>query len=175
MSHWKDEKRWSDRFLPEIKRILGEHLIGEPPVEEDAERNTDLMVLRLDAVRIGCRVRRYEQIAYCNEFTIRSKLASGKHTELTKIIAGWGDYFFYGFSNQYETKLCHWILGDLKALRLYINRQLYMKKQPWITEITNKDTNGRPTSFVVFRYANIDNPPFVIAQSENIYQKEKSA
>ena len=37
-------KRWSDRFLPENKQILGLHLIGEPPVKEDAERNTDLIV-----------------------------------------------------------------------------------------------------------------------------------
>ena len=53
MSNWKNDKRWSDRFLPEIKGIIGTHLITEPPYEEDAERNTDLMVLRLDAIRIG--------------------------------------------------------------------------------------------------------------------------
>ena len=44
MSNWKNDKRWSDRFLPEIKGIIGTHLITEPPYEEDAERNTDLMV-----------------------------------------------------------------------------------------------------------------------------------
>ena len=53
MNNWKTDKRWSDRFLPEIKGIIGAHLITEPPFEEDAERNTDLMVLRLDAIRIG--------------------------------------------------------------------------------------------------------------------------
>ena len=63
MSNWEQDKRWSDRFLPEIKRILGEHLIAEPPVEEDAERNTDLIVLRLDAVRIACRVRKFQYLA----------------------------------------------------------------------------------------------------------------
>ena len=30
---WREDKRWSDRFLPEIKRILGEHLIAEPPMD----------------------------------------------------------------------------------------------------------------------------------------------
>ena len=59
MSNWKNDKRWSDRFLPEIKGIIGTHLITEPPYEEDAERNTDLMVLRL-AIRIGCRVRKFK-------------------------------------------------------------------------------------------------------------------
>ena len=101
MSEWQKDKRWSDRFLPEIKRILGEHLISEPPIEEDAERNTDLMVLRLDAVRIGCRVRKYEYLKqYGDEFTIRAGRPTGAKTELTKIIEGWGNYFFYGFSDE---------------------------------------------------------------------------
>ena len=33
---WKKDKEGSYRFLPEIKRILGEHLIAEPPFGEDA-------------------------------------------------------------------------------------------------------------------------------------------
>ena len=160
---WKDDKKWSDRFLPEIKRLLGEHLISEPPVEEDAERNTDLMVLKLDAVRIGCRVRTFQYYnLYRNEFTIRSGRPSGVKTELTKIIEGWGDYFFYGFSDSTETKLCKWILGDLKALRLYINRKLYQNQMPWITH-NNRDNSS---SFVSFRYDDI--PNFLVAQHERI-------
>jgi len=161
MSKWKEDKRWSDRFLPEIKRILGEHLIAEPPIDEDAERNTDLIVLRLDAVRIGCRVRRFEYLArYGNEFTIRSGRPSNAKTELTKIIEGWGDYFFYAFSNETETNLSKWILGDLKALRLHINRCLFKGKQPWADTQNNKD---RSSSFVSFRHNEIDN--FIIAHN----------
>lgn len=124
---WQAEKAWSDRFLVDIKRILGEYLIGEPPKEEDAERNTDLMVLRMDAVRIGCRVRRHKYYAaYSGEFTIRAGLPSGAKTELTKIIEGWGDYFFYGFSNEDQTGLHAWALADLKAFRLWFNRSLVL-------------------------------------------------
>lgn len=93
MNSWKTDKRWSDRFLPEIKAIIGTHLITEPPFEEDAERNTDLMVLRLDAIRIGCRVRKFKfSDTYPDEFTIRTVRPSGAQTELGKIIEGWGDY-----------------------------------------------------------------------------------
>lgn len=124
---WKAEKAWSDKFLVDIKRILGEYLIGEPPREEDAERNTDLMVLRMDAVRIGCRVRRHKYYAaYNGEFTIRAGLPSGAKTELTKIIEGWGDYFFYGFANEGQTGLHAWALADLKAFRLWFNRYLVL-------------------------------------------------
>ena len=34
MTDWKTDKRWSDKFLPEIKSILGMRLIGEASVEE---------------------------------------------------------------------------------------------------------------------------------------------
>ena len=63
MADWKEDKKWSDRFLVEIKRILGEHLISEPPIEEDMQHNTDLIVLRLNAVRIACRIRTYGYFA----------------------------------------------------------------------------------------------------------------
>jgi hypothetical protein len=166
MSQWEKNKRWSDQFLPEIKRILGEYLISEPPVEEDAERNTDLIVLRLDAVRIACRVRNHRYLqAYSDEITIRNKVASNNKTELTKIVEGWGDYFFYGFANETETQLAHWILGDLKALRLYIARCLLQKQQPWIAEMKNIDC--LPSTFVIFRYRDI--PNFLIACSDENY------
>ena len=122
---WQADKRWSDRFLPEIKSILGVHLIGEPPVEEDAERNTDLMVLKLDAVRIGCRVRKHKFLSrYSDEFTMRCGRPSGTKTELTKVIEGWGDYFLYGFCDAGERSLSAWMLGDLKVFRLWYCRSL---------------------------------------------------
>ena len=162
MQDWKQDKRWSDRFLPEMKRILGEHLIGEPPVEEDAERNTDLMVLKMDAVRIGCRVRKYEYLArYGNEFTIRAGRPSGAKTELTKIIEGWGDYFLYGFCDEREERLCQWFLGDMKVFRLWFNRQLAGNKgrRPG----SGKSNNDGSSSFLAFAIPDLPNS-FVIAR-----------
>jgi len=129
MQGWKNDKRWSDRFLPEIKQILGLHLIGEPPIEEDQERNTDLIVLKMDAVRIGCRMRRNEYLKkYPNDFTMRAGRPSGAKTELTKIIEGWGDYFFYGFANEDDSLIAHWILGDLKVFRRWFVFEICKRK-----------------------------------------------
>jgi hypothetical protein len=159
MNDWTADKRWSDKFLPQIKRILGEHLIGEPSIEEDAERNTDLIVLKMEAVRIACRVRRYEYLArYGDQFTIRKGRPSGVKTELTKIIEGWGNYFFYGFSDEQGEVLAKWILCDLNALRLYINRELYAKRIPW----ESKQNADGSSDFACFRYAEI--PGFLFAQ-----------
>ncbi|MDR1740414.1 MAG: hypothetical protein LBR38_01000 [Synergistaceae bacterium] len=125
MTGWTKDKQWSDRFLPEIKSILGRALISEAPPEEDATHGTDLIVLTLHPYRIACRVRKHHYLApYGNEFTIRSGRPSGAKTELTKIIEGWGDYFFYGFANAEETTLAQWFLGDLKAFRIWHSRQL---------------------------------------------------
>lgn len=123
---WKEDKRWGERFLPEIKRILGEYLISEPPIEEDTDRNTDLIVLKLDAIRIACRVRKASYLEkYSSEFTIRAGRPSGVKTELTKIVEGWGQYLFYGFSNPEETALVQWVLIDLNAFRLWFMKYLF--------------------------------------------------
>jgi len=161
MDDWKDDKKWSDRFLVEIKRILGEYLISEPSVEEDAEYNTDLIVLKLEAVRIACRIRRNKYlIKYGDEFTIRAGRPLGTKTELTKIIEGWGNYIFYGFSDENESKLDKWILGDLNAFRIYFNRKLYNNEKSWIA----KDNTDGSSNFISFKYNDI--PGFIIGKSE---------
>ena len=161
MTEWKQDKKWSDRFLSEIKRILGENLISEPPIEEDVERNTDLITLRLDVVRIGCRVRKHAYLdKYGDEFTIRGKRLSNATTELAKIMEGWGDYFLYGFSDAHETRLEKWILGDLNAFRQYFAQHFMGNKGEMLgNEERNKDSSS---SFYAFRYDDI--PGFVVAK-----------
>jgi hypothetical protein len=117
---WKVDKAWSDRFISEIKSILGQVLISEAPVEEDQKRNTDLLVLRLDSMRIACRVRKHPDKRYKiyrRQFTIRASRPSGTQTELAKIMAGWGDYIFYGIADPTEAYLCHWRIGNLEVFR----------------------------------------------------------
>ena len=160
MKPWEIDKRWSDRFLPEIKRHLGEHLIGEPPVEEDTERNTDLMVLKMDAVRISCRIRKHFYLEkYADEFTIRSGRPSNVETELTKIIRGWGDYFFYGFCNENETHLAQWFIGDFKAFRIWHSRCLVSGIMPG-NGLSNHDNSSTFRSFKVK-----DIPGFIVASN----------
>jgi len=126
MNGWNEDKGWSDAFLPEIKQILGVYLIGEPNAEEDQLKNTDLIVLTMKPVRIACRIRRQEYFErYQNEFTIRCTRPSENKTELSKIIEGWGEYFFYGFGNEETRKLIKWTLADLKVFRLCFMRRLY--------------------------------------------------
>ena len=162
MNEWMADKRWSDRFLPEIKQILGLYLIGEPPQEEDSERNTDLMVLKMDAVRIACRVRRHEYYErYPGDITIRAGRPSGMKTELTKIIEGWGEYFFYGFSDKEEARLEAWRLCDLKAFRIWLVRSIWPGRETPEIPGTKRNNNDDSSSFLAFKADEI--PGFVIA------------
>jgi len=148
MKEWEKDKAGSDVYIPEIKQILGLHLIGEPDIAEDQERNTDLIVLKLDAVRIACRVRTNYYLTarnYRNEFTIRSGRPSGAKTELSKVIEGWGDYMFYGFGNETETKLARWHLFDLKVFRLSFARMAMQRGIP--SQVPNHDGSS---SFIPF-------------------------
>ena len=165
MREWEKDKRWSDRFLHQIKGILGVHLIGEPPAEEDAERNTDLMVLRMDAVRIACRIRKNNYLQrYGDEFTIRAGRPSGVKTELTKIIEGWGDYFFYGFSDDKEQQLCKWVLADMRVFRRHYALMLTRLPQNQIPGI-RKQNHDYSSSFVSFKWQDFP-PEFIAAKSE---------
>lgn len=118
MNGFERDKQWSDKFMRTIKQVLGLCLLTEGDFEEDAKENTDLRVLTLKSVRIGCRVRKYHFYEkYPDEFTIRYSRPSGVKTEIDKIMEGWGDLFFYGFSNQDETSLIRWTLADLNVFR----------------------------------------------------------
>ena len=104
MTAWERDKQQTDPYLPMVKAICGLYLLGDAPVEEDRERNTDLLVLTARGVRIAVRLRRPEawkggtpRQPWCQEFTIRDARPQGTKTEWAKMQDGWGDYFFYGF------------------------------------------------------------------------------
>ncbi len=117
---------WQRQFIPRIKQVLANYLIDEAPFEEDAKRNTDLLVLEAKTVRIACRVRRYDYLErYGGEFTLRAKRPGGIETELQKVLRGFGDFIFYGFSTPDEGgELAAWVLGDLDEFRLWHSRAL---------------------------------------------------
>ncbi len=166
MNGWQNDKAWSDRFLQEIKMILGLHLIGEPEPEEDKERNTDLVVLKMETQRIGCRIRRhtyYANNSYRQQFTIRADRPSGMKTELAKIVEGWGDYFFYGFSDAYEKKLIRWTLADFNVFRLWFNTMIARNNGRIPGELIS---NGDGSShFRAFRWSDLPSD-FVVANWE---------
>ena len=114
----------AERFMPDVRKILSGILadklaasIHTASEEEDFTRASDL-ILRVDSVQIGVRVRTdgYKS-KYGTEMTVRATVPSRRDTELTKWINGWGDFNFYGFGNKGTGLLDRWVVVDLKAFR----------------------------------------------------------
>ena len=159
--------------MPKIKPILGLYLIGEAPAEEDRLHNTDLIVVGMKPLRIGCRMRRHKYLTrnnYRNEFTLRNGTPTGAKTEITKIVEGWGDYIFYGFCNEQETDLEQWILGDLKVFRLWFNRELWRAAKKEIKLVDGMPGIRKPNKDGSFlrAFGLVEMPQgFIMAKSEN--------
>lgn len=169
VSPWQADKRRADALMPEVKRILGEHLITVPADVEDMEHNTDLIVLGLGGgIRVAVRIRdeRYA-MNFGNEFTIRASRPNGTKTELSKIVEGWGNYFFYGFADESWSRLIAWTLGDLSVFRLWFNRSIYRMPEGQLPGAAQ--TNGDGSSG--FRAFQIDDLPGEFVVARRVYQR----
>lgn len=190
MEKWKHDKEWSDRFLPEIKKILESCLINEDVIkdyqlkntelvqvaseEDDQMRNTDLVVFKMDVLRIGCRVRSFGYFEkYKHQFTIRSKRPSGALTELDKIVAGWGHYLFYGFCDEDERKLTKWTLINLTHFRLWLYTCLSeYERHPGLLE-KNIDSSSEFRAFVMKITKDISKFPLKLVVPKDLIHKQR--
>lgn len=128
MNEYRNDRVWSDAYLPAVREIVGPRLLEPAPFDEDVKRSTDLMILKARDMRIAVRVRRpgYFQ-RYPYDFTIRAKRDSGAKTELEKILDGFGDWMFYGHASKGSASIEAWHLLDLAVFRAAVVRvkQLY--------------------------------------------------
>lgn len=158
---FEEDFEWQRGYIPAVKQVLAQYLIAEAPAEEDMHHNTDLIVLKLDTVRVACRLRTHGYLArYPDEFTIRCSRPSGAETELGKVLAGWGDYFFYGFPDPVGFGLAAWMLGDLNVFRAWHARELWQGRRPGNGPIPNGDGSSE---FRAYRIGDLP-PSFVRAR-----------
>lgn len=162
---YSTDRRWSDRFIPAIQRIVGPYLLCESPFEIDAKQAADLITLKARDLTIACRVRRPGYIEkYGWQFTVRCKRDSGAETELSKIVNGWGDWMFYAFatSDSPSDGFARWFLIDLASWRAQLirrNGNLKMGDKP----------NNDGTYFKWFDVRSFEpEPPLLIDASEPI-------
>jgi hypothetical protein len=153
MTSYADDRKWADRYIPVIKRIVGPHLLSPAPLEVDQQQAADLIVLRARDMTIACRVRRpgYAK-KWPYDITIRSRRHSGAKTEFAKIVDGWGDWMFYGHA-QYSEQIgfSRWYLIDLAALRAAMIRDTARGK-----DFKQERSNGDGTHFVVIDVRRIE-------------------
>jgi len=121
LASYVSQRAWSDRYIPEIKRIIGPLLLVEAPEQKDMREATDLIVFTARNLDIACRVRKPKYYAdYPFEFTIRKAALNGGKTEWDKIREGFGDWMFYGFvADEFDPSqgFLAWYVVDLNILR----------------------------------------------------------
>ena len=111
------DRKWSDKMTPQVIKIVGPMLLKQAPIELDNQQATDLIVLLARDIRIAARIRTYGYFkSFPFDFTIRAMRESGAETELSKIMKGFGDWFFYGHADK-EDIIWRWHLISLDAFR----------------------------------------------------------
>lgn len=161
MANYSSDRRWSDRFIPSIKYIVGPYLLVESDFEVDAHQAADLVVMRARDMMIAARVRRpgYAD-RYPFEFTIRAMRDNGVKTELSKITEGWGDWLFYGHAANDTGAISRWYLVDLHAWRAHMIRNRNCIKR-------GIKPNGDGTHFAWFDLRSFPSyPPILVASSD---------
>lgn len=169
MASYDTDRQWSDHMLPQIMQIVGPLLLVPATVEEDCKQATDLIVLRGRDMRVAARVRRpgYGD-KYPFEITLRARRDSGNETELSKIVNGWGDWFFYGHADR-----SHWIdrwwLVDLNAFRAGLIRA----SMNGAAIRCGDKPNGDGTYFKWFDLRSFSqHPPILVAGSHPLSESE---
>lgn len=168
MNTFNKRKTWSDRFTPEIKRILGETLLSEGTVFEDRHKNTDLTLTAPFPPRISCRVRKNNFLKnYGEQFAINIVETYNCQCELHKIMTGYGDYVFYAFANADETALAQWFIGDLSVFRNWFFGHIQTRnKLPGFIQ----NSNNGAGQFRCFRLSELP-PNFIINANQTLYNK----
>ncbi|HOY63475.1 MAG: hypothetical protein BWY28_01765 [bacterium ADurb.Bin236] len=116
---YREDRGWSDRYIPKIKEIVAPYLIVEAPEKVDQKMASDLIIMEGRDKMLACRVRRpgYAE-KYPYQFTLRLRRDSGAETEYAKIASGWADWMFYGHAVPGDvTEIKPWFLIDLNNFR----------------------------------------------------------
>lgn len=165
MGLYQNDRVWSDQFLPQLRGLIGPHLLVASSLEQDTTQATDLLVLTARDMRIACRVRRAGYATkYPRQFTIRSHRDSGAETEFAKVMSGWGDWMFYGHATGRDIEISPWWLIDLMAFRKHWADFSAGKSTLWHQRNSNPDG----THFHAFHVDRFPiSPPILIAESSH--------
>ena len=112
-------RKWSDRFIPQIKEILSRYYNSEIKVadyEADNHQATDLII---GDISVGCRVRSHKYLEY-NDWSIRRSYTVAAETELAKLKSGYCNVYFYAWTNA-RHEIVRWVLIDVDKFREFLD------------------------------------------------------
>ena len=161
---------WQRAWIPQVREIVGPILLEEAPLEEDQQRVTDLIILKIRNQRIACRLRTpgYAKNNWYYEITVTCRRETGGPCEYPKMRQGWGDLFFYGHTTAVSPAagvITPWWLVRLDRWREYD------RSHPDIPELgPNKDATGTRCWFKAYDIRRLvtEYPDALLAGSEDL-------
>ena len=160
---------FSDQLIMRAFPVLGKNFVRIAPEFKDMNENVDLEVLATD---VAFRVRKWEDRCYKGDFTIRSKVKSGRKTELDKIISGFGRYLFYAISNKNKDGFHCFALIDLNVFRSIFYKTV-MENKGEIPLKWKERANGDGSYFRPFKYTEFPDSLLIDQQGLNEMIKEE--
>jgi hypothetical protein len=125
MDNYQSRRNFSDRFLPEVKKLVGLAFIREASLSEDKLWATDLVVPNL---RISVRIRRSKWLErYGNEFTLRASAPGGLPSEYAKLAQhhpGDAEHLIYCFVDNEDKIIRAWLIDLTKWYYAIINNRV---------------------------------------------------
>jgi len=155
MSNFDQQFSWQAQYIDEVIRLIAPHIItvSRPEVDKNENGDLELAFPRNGTVSVRLRTPRYAR--YAGDITFRSRSKNGGYTELSKLIDGYGDYFFYGHVSD-NGQLWFWHLLSLNSVRAAFTRYPRLLRRD-----ENKNPDG--TRFLVFKPEE-DFPSAILAQ-----------
>lgn len=113
-------KELNDRYLLQVRKILVSKAyiftrFREATLKEDQEQGFDA-VLSFPDVKIPIRIRKNSYLRFM-DFTVRSRSKFGMKTEIHKLKEGFGDFYFYAWSDESEKNISTYMILDLNVFR----------------------------------------------------------
>lgn len=139
---FENDNNFTSRYNQKIKELAAQYIIQVASPFRDMKQATDFDIKKC---ALAARIRRGDKLdeKYKYDITLRFRRESGAETEFSKVMAGHGDWFFYGHASGIGIDISTWYLIDLEVLRQEIRAKVPLK----FSVIQNGDNQ---TSFIAF-------------------------
>ena len=141
MAGFKEQFEWQKRFIPEVVNLIAPHLIQVSSHEVDCNEAGDLVIRFPRNGTVAVRLRKPSASRYVGEMTLRSKTRYNNTSEVTKIVDGFADFYFYGHVDDAEN-IWHWYLLDCQKMRAEFIRRPHILHNAMTRQIFNPDGTG---------------------------------
>ena len=152
---FQEDFRWQQRFIPQIKQIIGMYSVEIASFKQDTKYATDFLIAETKVFKYACRIRTEPYLKNFNcDFTIRFDRPSGQRTEFEKILSdGFPERMIYAVGADNGDILAYKIVS-LNIFRIALKPLWDKNPEVFIKEQAKLYVNSDKTRFLAFRWDN---------------------